>query len=151
MEGLREKPPLLRHMGRSQVPVPRNSCNVCWKLHGYRCVDPPRCRQPWWRPQVCRIVEPHATYKGERLGDDDLCGFWMGWGGWGMKEKSGEIGTFYIFLWCLHVWCCRDVQLVSGSGRLWIRKLSTTFPFFKIDVFFLFGVVSQCSNVFFVQ
>ena len=23
---------------------------------------------------MCRIVEPHATYKGERLGDDDLCG-----------------------------------------------------------------------------
>jgi len=26
-----------------------------------------------------------------------ICVVWMGWGGWGMKEKSGEIGTFMMF------------------------------------------------------
>lgn len=45
---------------------------------------------------MCRIVEPHVTYRGERLGDDDLCGV----DGLGrLKEKSGEICTFMM----LHV------------------------------------------------
>lgn len=53
---------------------------------------------------MCRIVEPHATYKGERLGDDDLCGV-DGLGRLGDERK--EWRDWYFYDVCM--WCCRNV------------------------------------------